>query len=320
MPSLRQYHTFGVEVQARELIELRSEADIAKYLQLPVKKVLLGGGADVLFTQDFDGIVAVMRTKGVSIREDETNYYVEAAAGEVWHDLILSLISQGIAGLENLALIPGTCGAAPVQNIGAYGVEFKDFCDYVKSVDGDGEYVDKCADCAFGYRDSRFKHEWIGRVITAIGLVIPKKWTPRLEYGALAELKGNAQSLTAKDVLEKVIEIRNSKLPDPKVLGNAGSFFQNPIVSRDVLKVIPEAPFYDVDREHVKIPAAWLIDQCGLKGYSIGGAKVYERQPLIIVNKGNATAGDIYELSQHVIAMVRERFGITLCPEVRFIS
>ncbi len=320
MPSLRQYHTFGVEVQAREIIELRSERDVTSFLQLLGKKVLLGGGADVLFTQDYAGTVAIMRTKGVSIREDEVNYYVEAAAGEVWHDLILWLIGQGIAGLENLALIPGTCGAAPVQNIGAYGVEFKDFCDYVKSEDRNGKYVNKCEECAFGYRDSRFKHEWIGRVITAIGLVIPKKWTPRLEYGALTELKGKAQRLTAKDVLEKVIEIRNSKLPDPKVLGNAGSFFQNPIVDREVLKAIPQAPFYEVDSQRVKVPAAWLIDQCGLKGYGIGGAKVYEKQPLIIVNKGDATARDIYELSQYVIATVNERFGITLCPEVRFIS
>lgn len=322
MESLKPYHTFGLDVFADDVSVLENRDDCVSFLRISMPRVLLGGGSDVLFTENFRGQVGLMRICGVDITEDASFYHVRASAGEIWHDLVYSLTCQGMAGLENLALIPGTCGAAPVQNIGAYGCEFSDFCEYVEAVDDGGSVLRlEPAECGFGYRQSRFKSEWRDRlVITAIGLRLSRSWQPRLDYGPLRSLK-DSPSLSPDELLNRIIEIRRSRIPDPELLGNAGSFFQNPVVDAGKLEELknryPDIPSYDLGDGLFKVPAGWLIDRAGLKGFRYNNAGVYEKQALILVNYGGAETSDLVRLAVHVMNCVKDRFGIELHPEVR---
>jgi UDP-N-acetylmuramate dehydrogenase len=322
MESLKPYHTFGLDVLADDISVLENREDCVSFLRIRTPRVLLGGGSDVLFTENFRGQVGLMRISGVDITEDASFYHVRASAGEIWHELVNSLTRQGIAGIENLALIPGTCGAAPVQNIGAYGCEFSDFCEYVEAVDADGSVLRlEPAECGFGYRQSRFKGEWRDRlVITAIGLRLGRNWQPRLDYGPLRSLR-DSPSLSPDEIMKRIIEIRRSKIPDPKVLGNAGSFFQNPVVDAGIHEELkrryPDIPSYDLGDGHFKVPAGWLIDRAGLKGFRYNNAGVYEKQALILVNYGGAETSDLVRLAKHVMNCVKDMFGIKLHPEVR---
>ncbi len=325
MENIKFRHTFGFDIYAEETLDLVSNDDFVTFLNSKKHKILLGGGSDVLFTQNFHGLVGFVKNTGIEILENNSHYLIKVAAGENWHNLIKMLVQKGIGGLENLALIPGTCGAAPVQNIGAYGSEFKDFCDYVEIIDDRGEIKQlSVEECQFEYRSSIFKNELKEKVIIiSIGLKLNKNWMPNLSYGPLKDLQ-NQQNLTPLDVYNKVVEIRKVKIPDPKIIGSAGSFFKNPIVDISIFTKLKEKyqnmPVYPTTSGKYKLAAGWLIDQSGLKGYCINDACVYERQALILVNKGNATPSDVCKLAKLVINQVQEKFGITLHPEVRIIG
>lgn len=329
MQSLKPYHTFGIDVQAKNIVEITAVEQFqpawqqAKNNGEPV--VFLGQGSNVLFLRDFQGSVIINRLTGISHKEDADFHYLHVNAGENWHNLVEWAISKGIYGLENLALIPGCAGTAPVQNIGAYGVEFKDVCDYVDVLDLEkGEQFRlTCDECRFAYRDSIFKHQYAdGFVVVSIGLKLAKNWHPVLKYGSLAEMDKSA--VTAQQIFDEVCTLRRSKLPDPAELGNAGSFFKNPVVTQrqfvDLQAEYPTIPHYPQEEGFVKLAAGWLIDQCGLKGYEIGGATVHDKQALVIVNKGNATSSDVVELAHHIRQAVAAKFDIYLAPEVRFIG
>ena len=245
--------------------------------------------------------------------------------GENWHQLVEWSLSQGIDGLENLALIPGCAGSAPIQNIGAYGVEFKDVCDYVDvlNLNTGEQFRLQANECEFGYRESIFKHRYAqGYVITAVGLKLAKNWQPILKYGSLVNF--DPQTVTAKQVFDEVCHIRRSKLPDPKEFGNAGSFFKNPVVSAEqfakIQKQVENLPHFPQLDGSVKLAAGWLIDQCHLKGFQIGGAAVHQQQALVLINKGNATGQDVVKLAHHIRQTVADKFGVYLQPEVRFMA
>ncbi|WP_035387351.1 UDP-N-acetylmuramate dehydrogenase [Ferrimonas senticii] len=328
-PQLAQWHTFGLPAIADALIEVHSLAELIEAYQLPQfaekPKLILGGGSNVVFTEDFAGLVIVNRIMQRQVTEQSDSWSLHLGAGENWDEVVRWCIEQSYFGLENLALIPGTVGASPIQNIGAYGVEMSDFCDYVEYLDLDTmEPVRiEAAECQFGYRDSVFKQRLAGKaVIIAVGLRLPKVWQPVLEYGPLQQLKQQAE-LTAHTIYQQVVAVRQSKLPDPQVLGNAGSFFKNPLISnsqyQELLQQYPELPGYS-DGDQVKVPAGWLIDRCGLKGFAIGGAAVHQQQALVLVNTGAATATDLRSLANHVIATVKAKFDIGLHPEVRVVN
>lgn len=329
MQSLKNYHTFALPAQAKTIVEitaveqLQQQWQAAKTQNQPV--LLLGQGSNVLFTRDFAGTVLVNRLKGIEHQQDENFHYLHVQGGENWHQLVEWSLAQGIAGLENLALIPGCTGSAPVQNIGAYGVEFKDVCNYVDVLDlAKGEQFRlSCEQCQFGYRDSIFKHQYAGDfVIVAIGLKLAKNWQPKLQYGGLAQLA--ADQVSAQQIFEEVCAVRRSKLPDPQQFGNAGSFFKNPVVTQrqfdDLKAEYADLPSYPQQDGFVKLAAGWLIDKCGLKGYQIGGAAVHEQQALVIINKGNASSQDVLELAHHIRQAVAAKFDVYLAPEVRFIG
>ncbi len=329
---LRPYHTFGLPVRCQAIVfaenidDLQQAYQQAKTANLPF--VVLGEGSDVLFTEDFHGIVALNRLKNARHTEDDHFHYFHLGAGENWHHWVQTLVAQGIGGLENLALIPGTVGAAPIQNIGAYGVEFKDVCDYVNVIDLENGKTQRLGnqDCQFAYRDSIFKQALRPKdnrtrfVITAVGLKLAKNWQPMLGYKELRELPQS--EITPAGIFAKICAIRQSKLPDPKVLGNAGSFFKNPVVSTEKFAQLqqnhPSIPHYPQADGTEKLAAGWLIDQCGLKGTQVGGAAVHRQQALVLVNTGNATSQEITALAQLVQRRVAEKFGVHLVPEVRF--
>lgn len=326
---LKTFNSFGIEAKALSVCIVDSENElyqhwtIAKQKLLPV--LLLGGGSNVLFTEDFAGIVIINRVKGIKITEDEAYWHVQAQAGENWHQLLETLLSEGIYGAENLALIPGYVGSAPIQNIGAYGLELKDICEYVDVLCLETEKTLRLPanECQFGYRDSIFKHKYQDKyVITCVGLKFAKKWSPKLAYGDLAKL--DIKTVTPQQVFDTVCSTRKSKLPDPLITGNAGSFFKNPVVAIDKAQVIkrkyPACPQYAQLDNRVKLAAGWLIDQCGLKGYKVGGAAVHTEQALVLINKNKATGQDIVNLARYVSQKVFEHFGILLEPEVRFIG
>ncbi|MBQ8706876.1 MAG: UDP-N-acetylmuramate dehydrogenase [Succinivibrionaceae bacterium] len=323
MESLKPYHTFAVDVSADRIVRLETERDCAGFLRLDGPRALLGSGSDVLFSSDFRGTVGRVILKGLEISSDDSWHRIRVSAGEIWHDLVERLtVEEGIAGLENLALIPGTCGAAPVQNIGAYGCEFAEFCEYVEAVNAQGETVRISQnECGFGYRSSNFKTKWKDLlVITAIGLKISRAWQPRLDYGQLKELK-NESAPAAEDVMRRVMEIRRSKIPDPSQLPNAGSFFKNPLVSPGAYHALrsrySSMPAYPQADGKYKLSAGWLIDMAGMKGYRLGDAGVYENHALILVNHGGARPEDLLQTALDVIDAVESRFGIRLQPEVR---
>lgn len=327
--SLQPHHTFGLPAKARWINAVTQVSDLlsitrsSAYQGLPF--LVLGEGSNVLFTDDFDGVVILNQLKGIDIQEDDSAWHLHVAAGESWHELVTFTLEQGMAGMENLALIPGCCGSAPIQNIGAYGVEFEQLCAYVDVLQlssGASQRLSK-DECQFGYRDSIFKHQYQhDYVITAVGLRLPKQWKPVAHYGELAKLTGD--KLTPMAIFTMVCDMRKRKLPDPKQEGNAGSFFKNPLISASqaerLLVDFPHAPLYLQHSGEYKVAAGWLIDQCGLKGYQIGQARVHPHQALVLVNTGNACAHDVLCLAQHVRQSVFARFSVWLDPEVRFIG
>jgi len=326
---LQQLNTFALPVKTTHLVvAARIEALIKGWQQAKKRRepvLLLGEGSNVLFLEDFAGTVLRNQIKGIEQREDDDAWYLRVSSGENWHELVAYTLDKGMSGLENLALIPGCVGSAPIQNIGAYGVEFKDVCDYVDVLDlaiGEIKRI-KAADCQFGYRESIFKHQYRdGYAIVSVGLKLNKLWQPVLHYGDLTLL--DPETVSPQQVFDSVCAMRRSKLPDPAVTGNAGSFFKNPVVSAELAAKLvaeyPRAPQYPQADGQVKLAAGWLIDQCGLKGHKIGGAAVHAQQALVLVNLDHAISQDIVDLARYVRAAVQEKFGISLEPEVRFIA
>ncbi|MDH3000560.1 UDP-N-acetylenolpyruvoylglucosamine reductase [Chelonobacter oris] len=327
MQNLQPFHTFALPVQAQAIVEIQSDSQLLQVWQAYADqaKLLLGQGSNVLFLEDFNGIVLLNRIIGIHYREDGQFHYLHVNGGENWHNLVTFCVDQGYNGLENLALIPGCAGTAPIQNIGAYGVEFQDVCDYVDLLDLKcGQLTRLTAEqCAFGYRDSIFKHQYRDHyAIVAVGLKLARHWQPQLQYGSLAAL--DPQTVTAQQIYNEVCRVRRSKLPDPGNIGNAGSFFKNPVVDQAhyqrLISQYPTMPAFPQPDGSVKLAAGWLIDRCGLKGCQIGGAAVHRQQALVLINQEQATPQDVVALARHVRLQVLQRFNVALQPEVRFFN
>ncbi|HRD95861.1 MAG TPA: UDP-N-acetylmuramate dehydrogenase [Rubrivivax sp.] len=327
--SLREHNTFGLPAVARTLIHLRSEADVRRVVDHPVygvaPKFILGGGSNVVLTRDVEAVVLKVEIAGLQLLEQTASHWlVEAGAGESWHGLVAWTVRHGWPGLENLALVPGSVGAAPVQNIGAYGLELKDrfhSLDAVDLVTGRRITLD-AGQCRFGYRDSVFKQHLAGKsVITRVRLALPRPWQPVLGYldleRRMAET-GNPEP-DAQTIFDWICSIRRAKLPDPAVIGNAGSFFKNPVVSpeqcRDIIGRDPEIVHYPMPDGSIKLAAGWLIDACGWKGKSVGRAGVHDKQALVLVNRGGASGAEVVTLARAIQESVYGRFGIRLEPE-----
>jgi UDP-N-acetylmuramate dehydrogenase len=345
---LQPCNTFGIAARAQTLVRIRSADDVLAVLSnpelAPAPKFVLGGGSNIILTGDVKPVVLKMEIKGLRlVAETAKAWIVEAGAGEVWHDCVAWTLAQGFPGLENLALIPGTVGASPVQNIGAYGVELQDRFESLDAIDlatGRSFTLD-AAQCGFGYRDSVFKHapsETLGHdglprgmgmqgraVITHVRFHLPKPWKPVLGYLDLERrmAEEGVQQPTALQIFDWICDIRRAKLPDPAVVGNAGSFFKNPTVSpdqcSDIIAREPRIVHYPMADGSIKLAAGWLIDACGWKGKSIGKAGVYEKQALVLVNRGqgadSVTGGEVMTLAKAIQTSVYERFGIRLEPE-----
>jgi UDP-N-acetylmuramate dehydrogenase len=330
--SLKPYNTFGIEATAKYFAEANTVDDlfdIFKTKAIQTEQLLvLGGGSNCLFTQDFNGLVVKMSIGGIDYVLEDDHILLTAGAGVVWNDLVNYCVRNGFAGIENLALIPGTVGASPIQNIGAYGVELKDVfssCKAFEIATGQIKTFD-FADCNFGYRDSVFKNELKGKyIITQVYFRLSKKINLNTTYGAIeTELKSKGiEHPTIKDVSDAVISIRRSKLPDPTQIGNAGSFFKNPVVETAVFEKIkseyPTVPSYPVSAGHVKMPAGWLIETAGWKGKTIDNYGVHKLQALVLVNYGGATGVQLFDLSTAILKDVFDKFGILLDREVNII-
>ncbi|RSK24011.1 UDP-N-acetylmuramate dehydrogenase [Hymenobacter metallilatus] len=331
--SLRPFNTFGLDVKARLFARFASTDELRALLALPevqqAEKLILGGGSNLLFTQDFDGVVLKNEIRGLEVvSQDEDSALVRAGAGESWHGLVQFTLDNELNGIENLSLIPGTVGAAPLQNIGAYGAELKDTFDHLEALELATGHVRTftAAECGFGYRESVFKGPLKNQyVVTGLVLRLHRRAQPNVSYGAIQttlEDMGIGEEPTPRQVSEAVMHIRRSKLPDPAQIGNAGSFFKNPEVSQtkyDELQAQhPSIPGYPVPGG-VKVPAGWLIEQCGWKGQRRGAHGVHDKQALVLVNHGGAQGQDIRELAYDIIASVREKFGIELHPEVNIL-
>ena len=326
--SLKAHNTFGLEARCSRFLEYETEAEALQVAEIlrssTTPYIIIGGGSNLLLTKDFEGIVVHSAVKGCEIDGNR----MTCGSGETWDDVVALCLNNGLYGAENLSLIPGDVGASAVQNIGAYGAEAKDFIRRVWTVEiATGNVsVWNNEDCAYGYRQSRFKQEWKNRfLITRVEYEFSTEFRPRLDYGnILSELerRGIAQP-TAQQLRQVIIDIRNAKLPDPKVTGNAGSFFMNPVVPRSQYEQLaaqyPDMPHYTIDAEHEKIPAGWMIEQCGWKGKSLGRAGVHDRQALVLVNLGGATGSEIVALCQAIQHDVKQQFNIDIHPEVNVI-
>jgi UDP-N-acetylmuramate dehydrogenase len=321
---LLAHNTFGFDARARYAMRIDS-VDAAAALAADariagVPRLVLGGGSNIVLTRDFDGVALIVGIAGKRmVGEDDDAWFVEAGAGENWHEFVAWTLAQGMPGLENLALIPGTVGAAPIQNIGAYGLEMGERFERLHAVElATGERVEfDRATCAFGYRDSFFKRDGRGRfMITSVVFRLPKAWTPRADYADVARALDNATTPNARAIFDAVIAVRRAKLPDWTKLGNAGSFFKNPVVSAQAFDALksrePNVVSYAQADGTVKLAAGWLIDQCGWKGRGIGGAAVHERQALVLVNRGGATGAQVLELADAIRRDVLARFGVEL--------
>lgn len=330
MKSNRQYslladNSFAVEAITPIIYYPDSLQDLAQVsAQLEAPFYVLGEGSNTLFVEDKAPVIIKPEFRGIEIHETSQHYCITAACAENWHQLVLFTLEQGINGLENLALIPGSVGAAPVQNIGAYGVELADFVEQVSWYEFESNEVHTFtkAQCQFGYRNSVFKQRLKGKgLITELTLRINKQWQPKLNYQGLDSL---AQPCSAKDVLKQVIALRTAKLPDPKKCPNAGSFFKNPLISHSdflsLKKNYPNLPHYPQENGQIKLAAGWLIEQAGLKGYQMSQVAVHDKQALVLVNKGTQCGSEIKLLAEYVRAKVFELFLITLEPEVRMIT
>jgi UDP-N-acetylmuramate dehydrogenase len=331
--SLKPFNTFGIDVSAKYFATLSSLDDIHEILSdhhlKAEKKLILGGGSNLLFTGNFDGLVLHNLLKGMEVlREDAHHVWLKVAAGEVWHSFVLFCVERRLAGVENLSLIPGFTGAAPMQNIGAYGVEVKETCEEVEalSMETGEKMIFRNADCEFGYRESVFKRQWKDRlIITSVTFRLNKIFKPRISYGDIRKTMEEMRTdeITIKAVSDAVIRIRSSKLPDPAVIGNAGSFFKNPVVPKkkfnELVDRYPLMPNYPDSNNRVKIPAGWLIEQCGWKGKTIGEAGVHAKQALVLVNNGRASGADLLALAKEIQQSVREKLGIELESEVNIV-
>lgn len=331
--SLKKYNTFGIDAKAKFFCEINSIADLKKALSLQGYPTLfvLGGGSNMLITKDLENLVLHINLKGIEvISENKDEAIIKVSAGENWHNMVLWTLDHDYGGLENLSLIPGNTGTAPIQNIGAYGVELKDTfvsCDAMEIATQELKTFTK-EECQFGYRDSYFKNEGLGKyIITSVSFKLTKRnHKLNVDYGAIvSELQNSGiTNPSIKDVSNAVIAIRKSKLPDPKELGNSGSFFKNPVVDKqqfdNFTKMNPNAPFYKVAENEFKIPAGWLIEQCGYKGKRFGDAGVHKNQALVLVNYGDASGAEIIDLAENIIDSVSQRFGIVISPEVNIIK
>ena len=330
--SLKNYNTFGIEAKAKEFVSVHSSDELIEILQQrpASKKFILGGGSNMLLTQDVDALVIHLDLKGKKIIDENDDFvWVESQAGENWHEFVLWTIDQNFGGLENLSLIPGNVGTTPIQNIGAYGVEIKDtfvLCEAIH-IETQELLVFTNEKCKFGYRESIFKNEIKDEfVITSVVFKLTKRnHKLNTSYGAIeAELeKQHIKNPSLKDVSNAVIAIRQSKLPDPKELGNSGSFFKNPVILKSDFEKIqqkfPEIPHYVVTETEVKVPAGWLIEQAGFKGKRFGDAGIHKNQALVLVNYGNATGQEILEVSKNIQKTILDTYGIAIEAEVNII-
>ncbi|NND51273.1 MAG: UDP-N-acetylmuramate dehydrogenase [Flavobacteriaceae bacterium] len=330
--SLRTYNTFGIDAKAKHFVSVENLDDLIKVLKLNEypDKFILGGGSNMLLTQDLDALVIHLNLKGIEVLSSTNDHVIiEAMAGENWHDLVMWCLDQGFGGVENLSLIPGNVGAAPIQNIGAYGVELKDVFVECQALDMRSKQLKTFlkSDCKFDYRNSIFKNEYKGEyIITSIKLRLTKKdHSISTAYGAIQdELERLGISKPGiRDVSEAVINIRQSKLPDPAEIGNSGSFFKNPIIDlmhfNDLRSNFSDIPSYPVSDDQVKIPAGWLIEKAGFKGKRLGNYGVHKKQALVLVNYDDANGKDIFELSQLIQATIKRIFNINLEAEVNII-
>ena len=329
--NVKKYTTFGVDANANEIYTFsnidRLKTLLNKYSN--ERHLILGGGSNVLFTGDFDGVILINKILGIeTVFEDNESIHLKVGAGVVWHKFVLHCVNEELGGVENLSLIPGSVGASPMQNIGAYGVEIKNVFVELEAINKESKEIERFdkSSCKFGYRESVFKRELKDKyVITSVTFRLSKKPKINSSYGAInEELRSRGiKNPTIKDISEVVIAIRQSKLPDPKKIGNAGSFFKNPIVTKNILDSIQEkfseVPNYPVDDEHVKLAAGWLIEKAGWKGKTFDTYGVHKKQALVLVNYGGANGNEIFKLSEQIIFDVKSKFEITLEREVNII-
>ncbi|MGE5425005.1 MAG: UDP-N-acetylmuramate dehydrogenase [Syntrophothermus sp.] len=331
--SLRKFNTFGLDVHANYFVEVFSEDELDEFLhnadECPLPPLVIGGGSNMLFLGDFPGTILRISTKGIQVVGETDDFVmVKASGGEIWDDLVKFCVDHGWGGLENLSWIPGKVGTAPVQNIGAYGVEIKEtlFDLEALNIEDFSKRIFSNSECKFGYRESVFKHELKGKyIILNVTFKLSKHPSIHIDYGNIRDelAKNGITQPGIRDVREAVINIRTRKLPEPSEIGNAGSFFKNPVVTPEKMKELrmkfPAIVAFPQDKNY-KIAAAWLIEQCGWKGKRIGDAGVHATQPLVLVNHGSATGKEIYELSQSIRKDVQEKFGIELETEVNIIN
>ncbi len=333
--NLQPYNTFGIKAIARYFCRISTEADLIELIHSNIYKsqrhLILGGGSNVLFTADFDGLIIKVDLKGISMHKETLDQVsLNVSSGEVWHSLVMFCVANNYGGIENLSLIPGTVGAAPIQNIGAYGVEVKEVIDEVHGIDLTTGVMRTFinAECQFGYRESIFKHALKEKIfISSVTLTLTRNnHRYNVSYGALAETIKTMHNnqINLQSISESVMHIRRSKLPDPIQLGNAGSFFKNPTVTlqhyESLKKRHPQIPGYHSENQYVKIPAGWLIEQCGWKGKRFERVVVHNQQEVVLVNYGNGSGKEILDLSQRIIESIHQTFNITLTPEVNIIQ
>jgi len=342
---LSKLNTFSIQANAKFFVEIKNEQELKKLFTDPIftgnKKFFLGGGSNVLFTRDFDGIVVLNALKGIEIvREDSESVTIRSMAGETWHDLVTFAVERGYWGIENLSFIPGTVGAAPMQNIGAYGAELENVLEDVEAAEiatGERKVFTK-EECELGYRDSIFKNALKGKYcITAVTIKLSKVEKKNISYKVLKEYieEHKIDIQTPKNVSDAVMAIRKSKLPDPNIIPNAGSFFKNIFLSKEEAKIFlakyPEVPYFE-DKARIKIPAAYLIEACGpaspqsggasaasWRGYRVGNVGVHDKQALVLVHYGGAEGGEFMNLVREITTSVKEKFGIELVPEVNIV-
>ncbi|MEZ9290975.1 UDP-N-acetylmuramate dehydrogenase [Vibrio lentus] len=326
--SLKNVHTFSIEQTCDVLVEVTSVDELISVYQDPqwsaLPKLMLGKGSNMLFTEHFAGLVIVNKLAGIELTETDSHHLLHVSGGEDWPSFVEWSVDHGLGGLENLAMIPGCSGSAPIQNIGAYGVELQDVCEYVDILCLDTYTVKRLSkdECLFGYRDSIFKHALYGKaIVVAIGLTLAKEWKPCNHYGPLKSLP--TETLSPRSIFDEVCAIRSSKLPDPSVQGNAGSFFKNPVITKDhfdrLSALFPNIVGYE-SNDMIKVAAGWLIDQCQFKGVIEGGAQVHPNQALVIINYDEASAVDILKLAARIRQAVLDKFDIPLEHEVRFMG
>jgi len=330
--SLKPFNTFGIDKKARFFTIVKSLSELKEALYWAntqnIKVILLGGGSNILLTQDQDALIIKLELKGINlIQTDDLHFYVEVGAGENWHGFVQNAIENNWSGVENLSLIPGTVGASPMQNIGAYGVEIKDVFSHLVALNRSTFELEEFNSeaCGFGYRESVFKNVLKDKyVICSVVFRLNKYPEFHTNYGAIQQTlaTNGVKELSIKAIADAVVQIRQSKLPDPKQIGNAGSFFKNPTVPIQVFEALrknyPDIPGYSTDNG-IKIPAAWLIEQCGWKGKRFGEIGVHSQHPLVLVNFGNGDGKEIQKLAQNIQESVKQKFGVEIIPEVNFL-